>query len=113
MWIAPEVKDPVLTHARQTHDDRTGQRPVPPRQASGSVTEQVCPRAHAFIPAAVQPAMGTDRARPETHAPPGYPQPILRNARRRAGLCAAMLREMAKTERDAETVMRLYFSRYV
>jgi hypothetical protein len=85
------------THARQTHDDRTRQRPVPPREASGTVTEKVHPSAHAFIPAAVQPAIRTDRARLETHAAFGYPQPMLRNARRRAGLSAAMLREIAKT----------------
>ena len=100
-------------HARQTHGNRLGQRPIPPRQVTRAVVAKASQGADPPIPAAVQPAVGADRASLETDPTLGHPQPILRDAWRGAGRCRAVLRTMAKAQLSAETIMRHYLRRYV
>ena len=100
-------------HARQTHGNRLGQRPIPPRQVTRAVAAKASQGADPPIPAAVQPAVGADRASLETRPTLGHPQPILRDAWRGAGRCRAVLRTMAKTQLSTEAIMRHYLRRYV
>lgn len=101
------------THTRQTHGDRPGQRSIPPRQVTRTVAAKASQSVDPSIPAAVQPAVGADRASLETNPTPGHPQPILRNTWRGTHGCAEMLRTMAKTQHGSETFMRHYLRRYV
>lgn len=100
-------------HTRQTHGDRFGQRPIPPRQATCTVAAKASQGAEPVIPATVQPAVGAYRASLETHAPLDHPQPIFRDAWRGDGSCAEMLRTMAKIQHGSQTFMRHYLRRYV
>ncbi len=101
------------TDPRKTHGDRLGQRPVPPCQATRANAAQISKSADTAIPAAIQPAVGTNRTSLETHPTLGHPQPVLRDTCRGTRRCPAMLHSVDKVQLGIEETMRHYLRRYV
>lgn len=101
------------TNTWQAHGDRPGQRQIPPRQAACAATAHVSQSTHAAVPASIQPTTRPHRARLETHATFGNPQPVFRHPERRPRGGRAVLHAMVKTKCNIETIMRHYLRRYV
>jgi|SRR5271156_706951 len=100
-------------HPGAAHAPRARQRPLSSRQTPGSLPASSCPRSAAAVLAALQPAIGPDRASLEADPAPRDAQPLLRNAPRSAQGGQRVLRPVAPTERRIETIMLHYLSRCV
>ncbi len=84
--------------ARQTHGGRTGQRQIPPCHPIGAFAQEVPQGTGIALLAAIQPAVGSDRASLEVGTPHGHTQPILCHSWRGAHRDRPLLRSLAKTK---------------
>ena len=136
MWVAPEIRDPVLLHA-PTRKSMACFGAV--SLSSGRFVRMLAPkfnsvsfelfltrllrhrsRARRMVVVLdnapyhhIQPAARPDRAVVETRPSLGKAQPVLPDPRRAHRLCQRMLRSMEETELGAAQTMRHYLRRYV
>ena len=100
-------------NARTPHDPRARQRSLSSRKAPGRLPSLPCSTVAPVVPAALQPATGSDRASVEADSAPCYSQPLLRHAGRRAESRQRLLRPLAQTQQGAASIMLHYLRRCV
>src|SRR5277367_266305 len=95
------------------HDAGTGQRSLSSRNPLGAIFAPPRSTSTAGVSAAIQPAIGPDRASLEADAAPRNAQPVLRNASRSAQSGQRLLRPLAPTKQSAASIMLHYLRRRV
>lgn len=101
------------TNARAPHDRRARQRSLSSRKTPGRLSSSPCSTVAPAVPAALQPAIGSDRAGVEADSAPCYSQPLLRYAGRSAQSRQRLLRPLAKTQQGIASIMLHYLRRCV
>jgi hypothetical protein len=104
---------PATSLARKAYGSRAGQRQIPPCHSACALASAVPKRAQSAVSAAIQPAVGTHRARLEARSPHGHAQPFLRHAGRIARRGRKVFRPLAISQFSAVEIMRHYLRRYV
>ena len=95
------------------HDRRARQRSLSSRKAPGRLPSSPCSTTAPAVPAALQPATGSDRTGMEAGSAAGHPQPLLRHAGRSTARCPCLLRSLAATKQGAPSAMLHYLRRRV
>ena len=100
-------------NARTPLDRRARQRAVSSRKTPGRLPSSPCSTVASAVPAALQPATGSDRAGVEADSAPRYSQPLLRHAGRSAESRQRLLRSLAQAQQRAASTMLHYLRRCV
>ncbi len=100
-------------HAGTKDDRRAGQCSISPRATPGRFPPQQCSKSQPVVPSAVQPSVGSDRARLEADSASRHSQSLLRHAARSAQSCQRLLRSMAKSQYGSASIMLHYLRRCV
>ena len=95
------------------HDRRAGQCSISPCEAPGQLPSQQCSESESAFSAALQPSVGSNRARLEADSASRYSQPLLRHAGRSTARCPCLLRSLAATKQGAPSAMLHYLRRRV
>ena len=108
----PQAPD-APAHARAAHDRRAGQCSISPCEAPGQLPSQQCSESESAFSAALQPSVGSNRARLEADSASRYSQPLLRHAARSAQSRQRLLRSMAQGQQRVASIMLHYLRRCV
>jgi hypothetical protein len=100
-------------NARTPHDRRARQRSLSSRKTPGRLPSSQCSTVASAVPAALQPATGSDRASVEADSTPCHSQSLLRHARRSAESRKCLLRSLAQAQQGAASAMLHYLRRCV
>ncbi len=100
-------------NARTPLDRRARQRSVSSRKTPGRLPSSPCSTIAPAVPAALQPAIGSDRAGVEADSAPCYSQSLLRHTGRSAEGRQRLLRSLAYAQQGPASVMLHYLRRCV
>jgi hypothetical protein len=92
-------------------DRRARQRSVSSRKAPGRFPSSPCSTVASAVPAALQPATGSNRAGVEAHSAPCHSQPLLRHTGRSVERRQRLLRSLAQAQQGAASIMLHYLVR--
>ena len=94
--------------ARTPHDRRARQCPISPRKTPRRLPAAPRSIATPAVPAALQPATGSNRASVEAGSAPGHSQSLLRHVARSARSRQRLLRSLAPAQQSAASTMLHY-----
>jgi len=100
-------------NAWTAHDPRARQRSLSSRKTPGRLPASPCRTVASAVPAALQPATGSDRTGVEADSAPCNSQPLLRHAGRSAEGRQRLLRPVAKAQQSSASTMLHYLRRCV
>src|SRR5450756_2032167 len=95
-------------NAGAPHDRRARQRSLSSRKTPGRIPSSPCSTVALAVPAALQPAIGSDRAGVEADSAPCYSQSLLRHASRSAESRQRLLRSLAQSQQGTASTMLHY-----
>ncbi len=108
----PQALD-APTHAGVAHHRGVGQCSISPCEAPLRLPSQQCAKSDSAVSPALQPSVGSNRARLEADSASRYSQPLLRHAARSAQSRQRLLRSMAQGQQRAASIMLHYLRRCV
>src|SRR5271154_2236142 len=100
-------------NARTPHDRRARQRSLSSRKTPDRLSSSPCSTVAPAVPAALQPAIGSDRASVEADSAPCYSQPLLRHAGRCTESRQRCFRSLAQAQQGTASIMLHYLRRCV